>query len=274
MKKLLFNLALVTSSVVSYSQDSIVLEDFDQNRNINTWIPQGGSFLVNSDSFPGSPENQVGFFNLTIDRIDENANFVGSLVEDVMGRTGSFQSYNIDEYPYYTIDLYSEDPFNFAMKVEDGDLDPKPTLAEVFVDYETPGEWQTFVFDFSDAIGLGTKNEVILLMDIFNDVTPKEFYFDNFTAYKELPTINSIEKEVKQNSLITYPNPATSTINISSEGITGSIESITVSDILGNELRTINENLSSLNVSDLSAGIYTLTITTNTNKYTNNFIKE
>lgn len=271
MKTQFLSLAFASMALAVSAQDVIVLEDFDSNRNVSYFNPIN-QFMVSSDEAPGTPTDMVGFFDLTLDVIDAEANFLTSGVDNIMGMTGTFQGYNIDEYPFYSIDLYSNDPFNFALKVEDVAVSPKNTLSEKFVDYTTTGEWQTFLFDFSEAVNQGTKYEVVFLLDIFNSVTPKALYFDNFTAYKVEPL--GLENKVLKNTLVTFPNPALNTLNISSENITGTIENVRVLDLIGNEMITIAGEATQVDVSALSAGMYTLVIETSLNSSTATFVKQ
>lgn len=70
-------------------------------------------------------------------------------------------------------------------------------------------------------------------------------------------------------SISIYPNPATDVLNVSGvEGVT----SLVINDINGRTIKTVND-ASSINVSDLNAGVYFINITTDNGNVTKKFMK-
>ena len=70
-------------------------------------------------------------------------------------------------------------------------------------------------------------------------------------------------------SISIYPNPATDILNVSGvEGVT----SLVINDINGRTIKTVND-ASSINVSDLNAGVYFINITTENGNVTKKFMK-
>lgn len=68
-----------------------------------------------------------------------------------------------------------------------------------------------------------------------------------------------------ENSIVLYPNPAKSTVFVALQNSTEIIENIAIYDILGknvNQLSNVSSNQSSIDVSQLSKGIYMVEITT------------
>lgn len=72
-----------------------------------------------------------------------------------------------------------------------------------------------------------------------------------------------------------YPNPATNVVNVSS--YENAIEAITVADINGRIVKRINgneANIAQLNISDLSVGVYTISVTSNNVTAVKKFVKQ
>ena len=81
----------------------------------------------------------------------------------------------------------------------------------------------------------------------------------------------STENFFKSNFAV-YPNPATDVINISNvNGL--EITKSTITDINGRIVKAINSAVSTINVGDLSAGVYFLNVTTTTGNGTTKIIK-
>ena len=81
----------------------------------------------------------------------------------------------------------------------------------------------------------------------------------------------STENFFKSNFAV-FPNPATDVINISNvNGL--EITKSTITDINGRIVKTINSAVSTINVGDLSAGVYFLNVTTTTGNGTTKIIK-
>ncbi|UCH13029.1 MAG: T9SS type A sorting domain-containing protein [Bacteroidales bacterium] len=98
--------------------------------------------------------------------------------------------------------------------------------------------------------------------------------YENMSGWT--PTIDVTVTSVDENtvsSLKLYPNPANNVINISSEE---SIENVTITDIIGQEVMKINVNASStqIMVQDLSSGVYFLTVKLNSGSSVNRIIVE
>lgn len=64
-----------------------------------------------------------------------------------------------------------------------------------------------------------------------------------------------------------YPNPAKSSVTIELQNATETIQSITITDVLGKMIRSIEDttNQNTIDVSDLTNGVYFIEITTNSN---------
>jgi bifunctional DNase/RNase len=74
------------------------------------------------------------------------------------------------------------------------------------------------------------------------------------------------------NNFDIYPNPTSNVLNISNSNNT-EINSISISDLNGRVIKNA-KGVTSVNVSDLNAGVYFVTIETTEGKSTKKFIKE
>mgnify|MGYP003499145306 CR=1 FL=1 len=102
------------------------------------------------------------------------------------------------------------------------------------------------------AIGDIINNEASIFFD-FNPPIVTNLFTTKFTAALSTPAFNN-------DSLFVYPNPAKTTITISSKN--DSIETLKITDVTGKVIRTMNvhEATTVLKVSDLSSGIYLLEV--------------
>lgn len=90
--------------------------------------------------------------------------------------------------------------------------------------------------------------------------------------FKVSATVLSTENFFKSNFAV-YPNPATDVINISNvNGL--EITKSTITDINGRIVKEINSSVNSINVSDLTTGVYFLNVTTTTGNGTTKIVKK
>ena len=72
----------------------------------------------------------------------------------------------------------------------------------------------------------------------------------------------------ESSNLVVFPNPAKNSVQINLQNTSETIDSILVADVLGKTIRRINNvssNQNSIDVSNLSQGVYFITITTENN---------
>lgn len=107
------------------------------------------------------------------------------------------------------------------------------------------------------------------------DIIPNtaSIYFDNnpaiITNTFNTEFIASLTNEdINAGTFSVYPNPTNSNVQVSLQNSTDAIQNITIYDVLGKSVKTINKLLSneiSVDVSNFSKGIYFIEITTNNN---------
>jgi hypothetical protein len=86
-------------------------------------------------------------------------------------------------------------------------------------------------------------------------------------------TLDISENEVVSNQIKIIPNPVKDVLNIKLNR-NETIRSITLTDISGRNVLTINDNVSSVKVNELQAGIYIANIITEKGVYTQKFLKK
>ncbi len=80
----------------------------------------------------------------------------------------------------------------------------------------------------------------------------------NILVYQGLEVVNL--KEISETDISIYPNPATSQLTINSNQL--SITNITIIDITGKTVKSINKNTNTVDVSNLQNGLYILQVQT------------
>lgn len=151
--------------------------------------------------------------------------------------------------------------------------------AEGFKDGASRGI-QTSGVGFGTSIGPEETKNVIFDSSIFDSVdrvvitsTSSGFgwalnLFDEFIFSEE--TLSSRDQSIS-NSVVIYPNPAKNFIKINNKG---SLENISVYDILGKLVLKSNIANNEIDISNLKSGIYLFKIETSTGVFTKKVIKE
>jgi hypothetical protein len=87
------------------------------------------------------------------------------------------------------------------------------------------------------------------------------FYIDDISFIGASPVLSAEKFEVS-NKVVFYPNPVTDNLNISSDAV---IKSVIVTDLNGKTVKTVKsaDNIQSVNLSELSQGMYILSTDTN-----------
>ena len=122
--------------------------------------------------------------------------------------------------------------------------------------FETAGYTaNAFVFVASSSIGF--------LFGTGNGYPGSELWLDNISLSSTSEVI-----EISKNEVNVYPNPANDILNISA---TGEVSRVVISTLDGKVMKTSTE--SSVNVSDLTSGMYIYQVTVNGQVSTGNFVK-
>jgi len=162
-----------------------------------------------------------------------------------------------DSYP--TIN-FTEASHTISMMVWKSGTDPvaikveSPTnggpVTEVKIPVTLTSQWEQVTADFSAVIGFG-YDRLTLFPDFPETRTAgATVYLDNIALAPVTGTV-----DVKSEGLFVYPNPARDILNVKG----GKNADITIMNIDGRVVKSV-KNVSSVNVSDLADGLYTITI--------------
>jgi hypothetical protein len=151
---------------------------------------------------------------------------------------------NDDILMYGTAGVYSGSTTNWTME-------SLPLQAFETVGYTA----NAFVFIASSSIGF--------LFGTGNGYPGSELWLDNISLSSTSEVI-----EISKNEVNVYPNPANDILNISA---TGEVSRVVISTLDGKVMKTSTE--SSVNVSDLTSGMYIYQVTVNGQVSTGNFVK-
>lgn len=117
------------------------------------------------------------------------------------------------------------------------------------------GEWETLSWDFS-ASGVSVFDRLVFLFDIGNlgnGSATSTFYIDDVQQVATLSVEN-----INSDFIKIYPNPVTSTLYINSSTI--DLTKIEIFSLFGNKVMEFRTNLNTMNVDELSSGLYLVKI--------------
>jgi hypothetical protein len=163
---------------------------------------------------------------------------------------------------WLTMDVYKTDMDTVGLKFEP----PSTNGVLVTVVPQTSGEWETLVFDFSEAVG-----DTFPTFVIFPDWTglPRSeeiIYIDNIKWYATEPGVDAVSNAGIQSELSVYPNPASTLLNVKGNG--SEITDIKIYSIIGSTVYHTNPNRTKagIDVSNFNRGMYILSVTSSSGK--------
>lgn len=174
-----------------------------------------------------------------------------------------FYSYVVDPDPDFTINKYIHvkvlkyKTTGVRFKIEGGAAGTVEKLS--MNSYTNVGQWQDMVINFSEktgiysTVGLQPDYESPLVAD-----GDRIIYFDDIILNNDpnpITTLSSTDFNLK-NKIVLYPNPVKNEINIETEA---PLKSIVIISIEGRQLKkfdNINSGIQSLNIEELSKGLY------------------
>lgn len=121
-----------------------------------------------------------------------------------------------------------------------------------------------------------------LVQVVFNDNSKHDYVYDDLGNRTQLNITDStlgIDSEVLQNTITVYPNPTESFLNVKlPDSFTSKNTSIQLYDVNGrlivNNKPTIIDNQITINVNNLSKGVYLIHLITDNQKWSKLFIKK
>lgn len=175
-------------------------------------------------------------------------------------------AFTAENYMMYMM-VYKDVVTNCGMKVEGGGLDP----IEIKVPNTVTDEWELIAFDFTAAIGQ-TRTRLVFFPDFPDTRTEGSLTYVDNMGFEDLSSTVSI-KHVKNSIMSIYPNPAQEFITVQYPGM----KELTVSNIVGQTVRnrvSSSNYIERIDISDLKAGIYFVTLDTPEGLVTSKFLKK
>lgn len=148
------------------------------------------------------------------------------------------------------------------------------SLGEIKVANTVVDQWEQLTFDFSSHIGVanpeGSYDQLVIFPDFNNRAADNVIYFD--AVFGDAAFNTSLE-EVKTNDLTIFPSPAYDQITIQSDE---QIDEVNIYTLTGKlvESKKATGTEATLNVDQLSAGMYLIEATVNGQTVVDKFIKE
>jgi hypothetical protein len=179
---------------------------------------------------------------------------------------------------YGEIEITAENPILQMMVYKDviSDCDLKleagTDVYEVKVPNTETGVWELLSFDFS-AVSGKIYTRLVFFPDFPASRTAGSLcYIDNI-GFEGTFDFGTSLKENSRNNLLIYPNPAEEKIAVEGEGI----NRITITNLIGQNVKSLlfqKSDYEVLDISDLSRGIYFLTVESSTGTGCSKFAKE
>ena len=220
---------------------------------VDTWHTDWSQGILENVEIQGNPTLKYS-----------DLNFVG--VETIA------EPIDATEMEFFNVNVWSADFTQLRIKLVDFGADAAfgggdDTEHEITYDAPAQEEWISYSIPMSDFTGLVNRDHISQL--IFSSDGTSTVYIDNVYFHK---TVTAAADTFATNSFTMYPNPAAQVLNLSSAG---SIETVTVHNLLGQEVMKVtpNANATTVNVSQLQNGIYVINAVIEGKVATQKFIK-
>jgi len=127
-----------------------------------------------------------------------------------------------------------------------------------------------YYYDDTDGSLVFRSSTNIFDIDFLGNV-----FMDTVALYEaqDRSTLGTNENVLTSSDIKLYPNPTTNVLNIQTADV-NTIASVRVTDLNGRTVLQIDENINSINVSNLQSGLYLINIETSNGNITKRFIKK
>jgi hypothetical protein len=174
---------------------------------------------------------------------------------------------------YIAMKVYTEAPVGTVLKLK---VESTTSAAANEKDVLTTvsGDWEYYFWDFAGDPPIYDVITFLFGYGPNNDAGPNStFFFDDIQLIAD-PSTLGLESLSNVNGLNCFPNPAKENVTINSDN--GTIDVITVYDVLGNEVAVVtpSNNYATIDVSHLSSGVYVARVITGLTSNTIQFIVE
>ena len=152
---------------------------------------------------------------------------------------------------YITLKLWTEAPIGTTVRMKLEQQSNPGNFAEIDVQTQKSGEWETLNWDFS-SLGTTVFDRLVFMFDFGNTgngSATSTFYFDDVQQVATLGVEDFSSEIIKM-----YPNPVTSVLYIDSYIL--DLTKVEIFSLLGKKIKEVATELNSINVDELSSGIY------------------
>ena len=170
------------------------------------------------------------------------------------------------------VKIYTTQTAPLLVKLENGTSTPVE-LGSVGTNgdnIDTVNQWKEYEFDFSSQAAENHQRLVLFFNAGNTQANPRTFYIDDLRWES---TTLSVENDLRPNTFKVFPNPASETLNISSEKkLTG----YSIVDMLGKRIVANHSDSvsTSINISSLKPGVYFIKLNTEKESTVVKFIKQ
>lgn len=165
--------------------------------------------------------------------------------------------YGVTEYDDTTPSAMGSDDFVQLLISNDGGT--TWTILETWTAANAPSNTSTaYSLDIPTYTSANTKFAIFASDGTVNDPEDYDFFIDNFTV--ESANLSTSEVSQLKNDIKVYPNPFADVLNISD---VAKVKSVSVIDIAGRIVKTIDKPSSQLQLSELKSGMYMVVLNMN-----------
>ena len=157
---------------------------------------------------------------------------------------------NFSTNKYITLKVWTEAPIGTSMQIK---LEQQSGAAAYSLATPTTmtGQWETLSWDFS-SLGVSSYDKLVFMFDIGNTgdgSATSTFYFDDVQQVTTLGV-----EDFNNDTIKIYPNPVTSVLYIDSYTI--DLTKVEIFSLLGKKIKEVTTDFNTINVDELSNGIY------------------
>ena len=152
---------------------------------------------------------------------------------------------------YLTLRLWTNAPINTTVRMKLEQESNPANFAELDVQTQKSGEWETLSWDFS-FLSATVFDRIVFMFDFGNTgngSATSTFYFDDVQQTASLAV-----DDFDSDSIMMYPNPVTSTLHIKSGAI--DLTKIEIYSLFGQKVIELTRGFDTINLDELSKGVY------------------
>lgn len=151
----------------------------------------------------------------------------------------------------FSVRIYAPKVNNVLFKVTDTTADPAPNQMEIWQEYKTAYEWQTFYYDFSDIDQNASYKHIYIFIDAGTQEA-NDYYVDDIKG-PGFQTSSGLIDHSDRDVISVSPNPVSDILRI--KGANNG-EMVEIYGATGNMVKNVQAVNGSVSVADLPRGLY------------------